>query len=237
MKIFVLFLIFCLKSSDGIKTHMRGSEDRDLFFVSGNEKIKTHVFKHKITGLSRLKISKHARISSEINHEVVFVVKQKNIKELNSILHDVSDPNSANYGQHKTRKEIAELTANPESRDYLVSHLKSIGATVVSETLNGEYITANAPIKVWEAMFHTKFFMFHKTSDANRKEKFVRAEYYYFPILLDLNVESVFITVQSQCRCSENLLRGRKRMTLLRGRRRMTLLGGRKTYADARIHP
>mmetsp|Transcript_11356 Transcript_11356/g.11000 ORF Transcript_11356/g.11000 Transcript_11356/m.11000 type:complete len:938 (+) Transcript_11356:160-2973(+) len=195
MKIFVLFLIFCLKSSDGIKTHMRGSEDRDLFFVSGNEKIKTHVFKHKITGLSRLKISKHARISSEINHEVVFVVKQKNIKELNSILHDVSDPNSANYGQHKTRKEIAELTANPESRDYLVSHLKSIGATVVSETLNGEYITANAPIKVWEAMFHTKFFMFHKTSFTSI-EKFVRAEEYYLPIALDSHVESVFNTVQ-----------------------------------------
>jgi hypothetical protein len=65
---------------------------------------------------------------------------------------------------------------------YVVSYLISIGATVISETLSGEYITANAPIRLWEAMFHTKnapykecsiqrmfhtkFFMFHKTSDA-----------------------------------------------------------------------
>jgi hypothetical protein len=198
MEIFVLLLLLFLKSGDGISNYMRGSDidNRDLFSVDGNKEIRTHVFKQRISGFGRLDISKQSHISPEINHEVVFVVKQRNIEELKRILHDVSDPSSTNYGKHKTRREVADLTANPISRDYLVSYLTSKGVTVVSETLDGEYVTANAPIRLWEEMFHTEFFMFHKTSNANRMEKFVRAEYYYLPILLDAHVESVFKTVQ-----------------------------------------
>jgi hypothetical protein len=115
---------------------------------------------------------------------------------LKRILHDVSDPNSINYGKHKTRQEVADLTANLISRDYLVSYLIKKGATVVSETLDGEYVTANAPIRLWEDIFHTEFFIFHQTQDVDHIKKYVRAEHYHIPTLLDAHVECVFNTVQ-----------------------------------------
>jgi subtilase family serine protease len=196
MNFFVFCLILFVQTGHGINNHMRGSEDRDIFAVDGNKVTKTHVFKRRITGHSRLGIAKRSRISPEINHEVVFVIKQRNMEELKRILYDVSDPYSINYGKHRTRQQVANLTANPISRDYLVSFLTSIGATIVSETLSGEYIKAKAPIRLWEEMFQTEFFMFHRTQDADHIDTFVRAEYYYLPASLDSHVQCVFNTVQ-----------------------------------------
>jgi subtilase family serine protease len=175
---------------------MRGSENRDLYNLNDDIEIKPHVFKERIAGLRRPDLIKLNRISPETDHKVIFVIKQRNLEELKRILHDVSDPSSINYGKHKTRQEVADLTANLISRDYLVSYLTSVGATDLSETLDGEYVTANAPIRLWEEMFHTEFFMFHQTQDLDRIKKFVRAEHYYIPVSLDAHVESVFNTVQ-----------------------------------------
>jgi Pro-kumamolisin, activation domain len=75
----------------------------------------THVFKESIPLLSsRSDILKQSRMISDYNHEVIFVMKQKNMEELTRFLHDVSDPLSDNYGQHMTRTGVIELTANPE---------------------------------------------------------------------------------------------------------------------------
>jgi tripeptidyl-peptidase-1 len=196
MKFFVFCLIIFVQTSHGINNHVIGSDDRDLFAVDSSKVTKTHVFKRRITGHSRLGIAKRSRVSPEINHEVIFVMKQRNMEELKRILYDVSDPYSINYGKHKTRQQVANLTANPISHDYLVSFLTSIGATVVSETLSGEYIKANAPIRLWEEMFQTEFFTFHRTQDADHIDAFVRAEYYYLPASLDSHVQCVFNTVQ-----------------------------------------
>jgi tripeptidyl-peptidase-1 len=115
---------------------------------------------------------------------------------LTAILHDVSDPKSMNYGKHKTGEEVAGLTANPISREAVVLYLTSNGATVVSETLNGEYVTVNGPIRLWEELFHTEFFMFHQTEAGGHMNKLVRAEHYSIPAELDQHVESVFNTIQ-----------------------------------------
>ena len=87
-------------------------------------------------------------------------------------------------------------SSNPESRDAVVSYLSSNGASVISETLGGEYITANAPVAVWEVMLNTEFFTFHKTHLDQRVERVVRAEKYWVPIELDMHVESVFNTIE-----------------------------------------
>ena len=58
---------------------------------------------------------------------------------------------------------MIDFTSNPKGRDAVVSYLNSNGASVVSETRAGEYITARAPIKVWEKMFNTEFFAFTMT--------------------------------------------------------------------------
>jgi tripeptidyl-peptidase I len=138
---------------------------------------------------------KQSRMSNEYNHEVVFVIKQKNMEELTRFLHDVSDPLSDNYGQHMTRTGVTELTSNPEGRNSVLEYLHATGATVVSETLGGEYITAAAPIGVWEEMFDCEFHVFHQTREDMSIEEFVRTEFYSLPAILDNHVESVFNTV------------------------------------------
>jgi tripeptidyl-peptidase I len=160
-------------------------------------KVDSHVFRESIPQLSsRSDLAKQGRIHHTYIHEVVFVVKQKNIDKLTLILHDVSDPRSVNYGQHMTREEIDTLTAIPEARAALLQYLQSNGATVTSETLSGDYITAVAAISTWEKVLNTEFYTFHRTLEDGRIDKVVRAERYWIPKELDEHVESVFNTVQ-----------------------------------------
>ena len=157
----------------------------------------THVFKERSDYSSnRSDIEKQDRAAHDHPHEVVFVIRQKNMDELTSILHDISDPHSLNYGQHWTRDEVIDFTSNGEGRDAVVSYLHMNGASVVAETLAGEYITAKASIKVWEKMFNTKFFSFVLTHRDKSIQTVIRAEHYSIPTDLNKHVASVFNTVE-----------------------------------------
>ena len=177
-----------------IVNSLHDQNNLDLIDGMGREKYKlhTHVFREHLPGLSsRTDIIKQGRVHQDFSHEVIFAIKQKNMDELRSILHDVSDPSSLNYGQHMTREEVTDLTSNPEARDVVVSYLNFIGASVKSITLGGEYITASASIATWESMFKTEFYTFHQTHIGNRVGKVVRAEKYSIPRELDLHLEAV----------------------------------------------
>ena len=157
----------------------------------------THVFKESIPQLSsRMDILKQSRMSSDYNHEVIFVIKQKNMEELTRFLHDVSDPSSDIYGQHMSRAAVANLTSNQQGRETVLGYLHATGATVVAETLSGEYITATAPVTVWEEMFKCEFYMFHQTQENDIIRKVVRTESYSLPAVLNNHVDSVFNTVE-----------------------------------------
>ena len=160
-------------------------------------KSNSHVFMESIPHLNRRSdIQKIDRMTSDFIHEVTFVIKQRNMRELTIFLDDVSDPASVNYGKHMTKEEVANLTSNPTARDATMSYLTSSGATIVEETLNGEYVTANASISVWERMLNTRFFMFHLSENNNIIKKVVRAESYSIPIGLQLYVDGTFNTIQ-----------------------------------------
>lgn len=145
---------------------------------------------------SRSDLLKGKRLYRDYIHEVIFVIRQSSMDELTRILNDVSDPSSENYGQHLSQHEVADLTNNEESRDAVVSYLHDIGASITSESLGWEYITAKAPIHVWEKMLNTEFFTFRQTHRDNRISEVVRAEKYFIPKSLDSHVESVFKTIQ-----------------------------------------
>ena len=164
----------------------------------------THTFRESARGLIMHKnIVKESRIQPTQIHEVTFVVPQRNMDELERILHDVSDPRSNNYGKHLTREEVAERTANFESRDAILTYLDTLDAIVVSITPYGEYITAQAPVSTWEKMFDTEFFAYSvlhsehsKTSLSNQDIKIIRAEKYSVPTSLHSHVASVLSTIQ-----------------------------------------
>jgi Pro-kumamolisin, activation domain len=166
--------------------------------VSGHESVRDHVFRESAAGLAaRVDLIKKDRAPRDHHHEVIFAVQQKNLEELTRILHDISDPDSDNYGQHKTREMIEELTSNPNSREVILNYLLLVGATVTSESLYGEYITARAPITLWENLFDTEFFSFHHSKvGTERVTEVMRAERYSVPRDLHEHVASVFHTVQ-----------------------------------------
>ena len=157
----------------------------------------SHVFRESIPLLpSRNDLKRRNRVRHDYIHEVVFVVRQRNMEELTKILHDISNPASSNFGQHLTREEVAELTTNPLSRDIIISYLKSNGANILSETCYGEYITANARIDVWEKLLKTEFYNFQQAQRNGHVSEMVRTERYWIPKELDSHVESVFKTIE-----------------------------------------
>ena len=153
---------------------------------------RTHVFKEGIPQLSsRRDLERKGRLAGSHIHEVVFAIKPNNMEELTRILHDVSDPVSENYGQHMTRNEVRDLTSNPVANLAVTSYLEAIGATVVSESLDGEYITATAPIHTWEKMFHAEFHTFEQKHVDGGRSGTIRAEEYWIPKELHEHVEYV----------------------------------------------
>ena len=165
----------------------------------------THTFREAATGLlMHENLVKEHRVAASQFHEVTFVIQQRNMDELKSILYDISDPESDNYGKHLTREEVADRTANPDSRNAVVAYLETFGATVVSETPHGEYIIAQAPVSLWEKMFDTEFFAYTvlPPKDLRKMEtdtniiKIIRAEKYSVPTCLDSHIESVLSVIQ-----------------------------------------
>lgn len=145
---------------------------------------------------SRTDLRRQHRMHYDYIHEVTFVIQQRNMEQLTEILRDVSNPMSANYGQHMTKEDISAMTSNLEAHTAVKRYLYSIGATVLSDTLSSEYIRASASISVWEKTFDTTFFEFHQTHLNGDTGIFVRAEKYSIPTVLDCHVESVFNTIQ-----------------------------------------
>ena len=191
------FLVLCLLASNlaELKTD---SEQLHVSFDQSKERsgYTTHIFKESIPRLSsRTDLLRRERARHDYVHQVVFLIRQRNMDELIRVLHDVSDPLSTNYGQHWSGDEVANLTSNPESCEVLVSYLHAAGASVVSKTLYGDYITAAAPISVWETMFNTVFYAFHHTRRINDVRRLVSAEQYSIPVELDPHVEGALYVI------------------------------------------
>lgn len=204
-----LFLICCFGHGAWAVYHLRDKLDqvelqidatsfsdiRDNTIIDGATK---HVFREFAAGLSsRTDLVKQDRVSPEYIHEVMFGIQQRNMDFLTVMLHDISDPDSDNYGQHMTREEIEEMSSNPESRDAVIRYLEESGATVISQSHHGEFVTAHGPISLWEKLFDTEFFLFHHTQPkSDTIAALVRAEKYSVPIDLHDHVAAVHNSVQ-----------------------------------------
>jgi tripeptidyl-peptidase I len=162
-------------------------------FINNELKFDTEdVFKENMPSVSmRTDLLRSDRVHGASVHEVVFVIRQRNMEELNDILHDVSDPESPNYGQHLTREKVISMTINPESRDDVLSYLSSVGSNVKSVTRGGDFIIAEAPVAVWEKVFKAEFFTLQQTLPNGQTHEVVRADGYSIPSELHTHVESV----------------------------------------------
>ena len=161
----------------------------------------THVYMDSMPELkSRSDLINKSPLHKEHVHEVIFVVQQQNMDELTAILHDVSDPESPNYGQHMSGEQITSMTMNPIAREAVVNYLHASGAIVTAESLDNEFITAKAPIRVWEKVLNTEFFTFQQEQIDGDIEEHIRAEEYSIPLELYEHVDCVLNTIEMPIR-------------------------------------
>ena len=173
---------------------IEGGESRRLYHEST-----THVFQESIAEgfSSRTDVVKGDRVESTALHEVIFHIQQRNEHKIKQILHEVSDPSHENYGRHLSKKDVEAITQNHASHDHVISYLKAANISILSETLSGEYVTAIAPIRIWEELLDTEFFEFyHSRGDEDVADRILRAESYSLPITLESHVASAFNTIQ-----------------------------------------
>ena len=154
---------------------------------------------------SRTDLVKESPIPLDHIHQVIIVVQQNRMDDLTRILHDISDPMSARYGQHMSGEQIHALTSNPEARDSIVSYLRLNGASVISETLSGDFITVNAPISAWDRILDTTFTEFHQLQPEGDVQTIVRAKHYSIPRELDMYIDSVLNVVEMPYRDAPRL--------------------------------
>ena len=136
---------------------------------------------------------KSGKPSAGTSHDVVFAIKQKNIPEMKDLLMKVSDPDSSEYGKYLNRRQVAEMSSNPEATQSIIEHLQRIGAEVIHKVKYGEYITARAPLSTWEEMFSTEFHSYERRENG---KVIIRAMHYSLPEHLKDHVAAVFNTVQ-----------------------------------------
>ncbi len=98
----------------------------------------------------------------KVHHTVNFAIYQRDMDSLEQYLHKISDPIHPLYGQHLTREEIGAWTRNAESSERVLAYLQQFDPRIQikKRSLYDEYITASAPVTVWEAMLKAEFHEF-----------------------------------------------------------------------------
>lgn len=191
-----LILLFSFANSSRRDVHAESNVTDSSVLRSYEDRI-THVFQESMPRFNaRSDLLKKGRTNRDHIHEVVFAVQMRNMDELTRILHDVSDPDSDNYGKHMTKDQVNELISNPEACSELTSYIIASGGTVVAESYGGGYITAHASIEVWEKMFDTEFFLFEQTHLNGETHEVVRAEHYSIPKEIHHHIEAVMNTIE-----------------------------------------
>ena len=189
------------------------------------------MFKEEMAQLSsRNDLRDTGRLADHHIHEVIFAMQLRNTDEVTRILHDVSDPASNNYGHHLTREQLYALTYSREACAALTQYLHLNGASVVPETSGGEYITATAPIAIWEKVFSTEFFKFHQTHLDGDTHEVVRAKHYSLPRELDKHVIAVMNVIDMPVLSRGTLERIGTKPIMNERRRRLSLAGAYRDY-------
>lgn len=166
----------------------------NTFGSGSSEKSRMNFIHTDKTKSGRADLKKGAKAPASLKHTVVFATKQKKLDQIESILRDVSDPSSVNFGKFLTKAEVMALTANPDATREITEFLLQMGVKIVETTKSGEYITAEATVAQWEGMFDTEFYEF--SLEGKENQKVVRAEKYSLPHHLAKHVSCVLNTVQ-----------------------------------------
>jgi Pro-kumamolisin, activation domain len=147
------------------------------------------------SSFSDIYMKSHRAQSDEVL-DIVFVMHRGNLGEVPSFQSDVSNPSDSGLTVSLLRKNLESARDNLESSGGAVSYLTLNGATITSDWQNSEFVTARAPMRVWEKMFHCEFYSFLRNDNNGNDIKVTRTEKYRIPEELIEHVKSVFSTVR-----------------------------------------
>lgn len=152
------------------------------------------------TSIPRNDFVLHSEADQSSVHELVFSVAQKNLQVLDSMLLERSTPGSELYQQWLSFEEVGTITSNEEGALAVTNWLAENDVEVVWKSTHADYIKAAAPIRKWEELLHTNFFVYEDFSSLSVGDgtatKFHRANQYSLPIEIFPHLSAVFNTVQ-----------------------------------------
>ncbi|KAJ6454196.1 subtilisin-like protein [Mycena sanguinolenta] len=107
----------------------------------------------------------HRRADLDVFIPLKFTLAQSNVDKLESLLLDVSDPQSPNYGKHWTHARVKEVF-RPSSetvdtvRGWLVPHDAGIPAAQIKLNGNGDMIQVNVTIAEAESLLQADYYVY-----------------------------------------------------------------------------
>jgi hypothetical protein len=141
--------------------------------------------------------SKAVGAREDLEHELIFAVKQRNIDVLTERIAKTSDLRSPLYAQHLSFEEVGELCANPEATAAIAAWLKAAGVSDLKPSSHGEYIRAKAPVATWNRLLKTRFHTFVRRDAGGIQAQgrvsgvVTRAEQYHLPAAMAEHVPYV----------------------------------------------
>jgi subtilase family serine protease len=132
-----------------------------------------------------------SRTNKDSTHEVVVIIKPKNLDKLKKVVDDVSYPSSPLYGHHYSRQQVSDLIINHEAINEVKKYFKQKGLTIRKESKYGNYVVVRGKIEQFENILSTTFYSIEtKNTIVNRGKT------YTIPSAISRHVESIFKTVQ-----------------------------------------
>lgn len=128
---------------------------------------------------------------AELEHRLVFQVKQAKRAEFEKLLLDIGNPESERFGMEVTADMIHSMTKNPEGEDIIVDYLRAGGVRITTQEPG--FITAAAPVRVWNDILRADFRMVHS---GKPHLSVPRTRTYSLPSNVAQHVEMVLNTVQ-----------------------------------------
>eukprot|EP01114_Cavostelium_apophysatum_P020191 TRINITY_DN6700_c0_g1_i1.p1 TRINITY_DN6700_c0_g1~~TRINITY_DN6700_c0_g1_i1.p1 ORF type:complete len:755 (-),score=176.12 TRINITY_DN6700_c0_g1_i1:27-2291(-) len=107
--------------------------------------------------------------TSEETLKLTFALKQRNLKHFEDLFWEISDPNSKQYRNFLSHKQIRKLIAPSEEEVQLVkNYLERSGASNVQLHDSGDFLTAEISVADAESMLDTVFKQYHHPTSNTR---------------------------------------------------------------------
>jgi hypothetical protein len=139
------------------------------------------------------------KADAELEHLLVFQVKNGNSAELEKLLLEIGNPESSRFGEQITPEALFALTKNAEGEEIIANFLRNGGARITTQSPG--LISAAAPVRLWNSLLQADFHMVH-TGKAHLSVP--RTRTYHLPRKVAAHVDMVRNTVQIPILQDEN---------------------------------